>query len=209
MLLGMAQWLNTIDLPDICFAISSLGHFGPCPREDHLKLATHLFGYLKKAPNRRIAFDSRNMDFSHILDDTAKLRPDFFQDYPNAGEELDDFPRAFGKTMQTTIFCDAYHAYDKMTRRSITGILGYVCRTVILRQAKRQGAITTNTYAAKFMALRTATEEAISLCYILCCLGVPILNDGTAPTRLFGDNLSVIQNARNPQSCLAKKHVAL
>ena len=132
MILCMTQWLNTICRPDICFAISSLGHFGSCPREDHLKLATHLFGYLKKFPNRRIVFDSRDIDFSHILDDTAKLRPDFLQDYPDAGEEVDDFPRAFGKTMQTTVCCDANHAYDKMTRRSITGILGYVGHTVVL-----------------------------------------------------------------------------
>ena len=44
---------------------------------------------------------------------------------------------------------------------------------------------------------------------MLRCLGVPIPNDGSSPTCIFGDNLSVIQNARNPHSCLSKKHVAL
>ena len=210
MLLGMAQWLNTIGRPDICYAVSSLGRFGSCPREGHLQLALHLFGYLKNFPNRRIAFDSRDIDFSHILDDTSKLRPDFLQDYPGATEELDSgFPRPYGQPLQTTICCDADHAHDKMTRRSITGILGYVGRTPVLWMSKRQGAIATSTYAAEFMALRTATEEAISLRYMLRCLGVPIPNDGTCPTRIFGDNLSVIQNARNPQACLSKKHVAL
>ena len=209
MLLGMAQWLNTIGRPDICFAVSSLSRFGSCPREGHLTLALHLFGYLKNFPNRRIAFDSNDIDFSHILDDTKALIPDFLQDYPGSTEELDNFPRPFGRTLQTTICCDADHAHDKMTRRSITGILGYVGRTPVLWLAKRQGAIATSTYAAEFMALRTATEEAISLRYMLRCLGIPIPNDGTAPTRIFGDNLSVIQNARNPHSCLSKKHVAL
>ena len=38
---------------------------------------------------------------------------------------------------------------------------------------------------------------------------MPIPNDGSSPTRIFGDNLSVIQNAKNPHSCLSKKHVAL
>ena len=96
-----------------------------------------------------------------------------------------------------------------MTRRSITGLLGYVGRTPVLWISRRQGAIATSTYSAEFMALRTATEEAISLRYMLQCLGVPIPNDGSSPTRIFGDNLSVIQNARNPHSCLSKKHVAL
>ena len=59
------------------------------------------------------------------------------------------------------------------------------------------------------MALRTATEEAIPLRYMLRCLGIPIPSDGSYPTRIFGDNLSVIQNAKNPHSCLSKKHVAL
>ena len=59
------------------------------------------------------------------------------------------------------------------------------------------------------MALRTATEEAISLRYMLRCLGIPIPSDGSYPTHLFGDNLGVIQNASNPEADLKKKHVAL
>ena len=96
-----------------------------------------------------------------------------------------------------------------MIRRSITGLIGYVGRTPVLLISRRQGAIATSTYSAEFMDLRAATEEAISLRYMLLCLGVPISNNGLSPTRIFGDNLSVIQNARNPHSCLLMKHVAL
>ena len=70
--------------------------------------------------------------------------------------------------------------------------------------AKRQGFIATSTYLSEFMALHTAIEEDISLRYILRCLRVPIANDGSTTTRLFGDNLSVIHNARNPHVCLSK-----
>ena len=79
-----------------------------------------------------------------------------------------------------------------MTRRSITGILGYVGHTPVLWISRRQGAIATSTYSAEFMALRTATEEAISLRYMLRYLGVPIPNDSSSPTGIFGDNFSVI-----------------
>lgn len=94
--------------------------------------------------------------------------------------------------MQTTICCNADHAHDKMTGRSVTGIIGHVRRNVVLWISKRQGPIVTSTYHAEFMTLGTMTEEAVSLCYMLRCLGVPIKNDGTAPTQIFGNNLSVI-----------------
>ena len=45
--------------------------------------------------------------------------------------------------------------------------------------------------------------------YYLRCLGVPIPNDGTHPTKIFGDNFSVIQSASNPKADLNKKHIAL
>jgi hypothetical protein len=44
---------------------------------------------------------------------------------------------------------------------------------------------------------------------MLRCLGIPIPSDGSAPTRLFGDNFSVIQNANDPDVILKKKHVAI
>jgi len=96
-----------------------------------------------------------------------------------------------------------------MIRRSITGLIGYIGRTPVLWISRRQGAITTSTYLTKFMALHIVIEEAISLRYMLLCIGVPIPNDISSPTSIFGDNLSVIQNASNTHSCLLKKHGTL
>ena len=45
--------------------------------------------------------------------------------------------------------------------------------------------------------------------YFLHCLGVNIPADGTAPTKIFGDNLSVILSSANPGHDLSKKHVAI
>jgi len=42
-----------------------------------MKLALHLFDYLKIFSNRRLVFDSRDINYEHILDDTSKLRLDF------------------------------------------------------------------------------------------------------------------------------------
>ena len=50
-LIGMAQWAMCLSCLDIAFATSSLSRFNVNPRENHLKLALHLFDYLKKYPN--------------------------------------------------------------------------------------------------------------------------------------------------------------
>ncbi|KAI2492903.1 Reverse transcriptase (RNA-dependent DNA polymerase) [Fragilaria crotonensis] len=80
MLIGMAQWACTIGRLDIAFAVSSLSRFSASPRQQHLELALHLFGYLKKNPNRRIVLDSRPL----LIDDelrTSSFHPDFLDDY--------------------------------------------------------------------------------------------------------------------------------
>ena len=49
----------------------------------------------------------------------------------------------------------------------------------------------------------------MNICYCLRCLGVNIPADGSCPTKIFGDNLSVFQSAANPDHDLNKKHVAI
>ena len=65
-LIGMATWLCTIGRADICFALASLSRFSASPREYHLELLLHLFGYLKKFKHKRIAIDSSDIDISSI-----------------------------------------------------------------------------------------------------------------------------------------------
>ena len=55
--------------------------------------------------------------------------------------------------------------------------------------------------------MRTASEEAVSLRYMLRSLGVPVPKD--KPTNIFGDNWSVIQSATIPESEMKKKHIAI
>ncbi len=49
-------------------------------------------------------------------------------------------------------------------------------------------------------------EEAISIRYMLRCLGIPVMK----PTNLYGDNFGVIQSATTiPEGELKKKHIAI
>jgi len=111
--------------------------------------------------------------------------------------------------VETVILVDSDHAHDKKTRRSLPGLIVFFGSTPVLWLSKRQGSIACSTYAAKFSALRTATEEAQSIWYMLCCLGCHIPSDGSCPTKCFGDNLSDILNSQNPAADLSKKHVMI
>ena len=50
-----------------------------------------------------------------------------------------------------------------------------------------------------------STEEVGSIRYMLRCLGVHV----DVPSKVFGDNLGVIQNATIKDSLLKKKHIAI
>ena len=207
MLIGILNWIVTIGRLDVAFATMSLSRFSACPRMGHLDRALKVFGYLKKRPNRRICVDSRDPRFQGF---ESELEKDFSkslcEDYPEASEEIDaKLPTPKISEISITAFVDSDHAHDKVTRRSVTGMMIFLGRTPIFFSSKRQGAIETSTYGAEFCAMRTAVEELISVRYMMRCLGVKV--EYASP--LFGDNLGVVQNATMKESLLKKKHVAI
>jgi hypothetical protein len=207
MLMGILVWVVTIGRIDVAHSTSSLSRFTACPREGHLDRALRVFGYLKKRPNRRVVVDSRDpiyrggedavdLDFTKVLADN----------YPDAVEEIDvNLPKPLIDEMEITVFVDSDHAHDKVSRRSITGIIIFVGRTPVVYSSKRQGAIETSTYGAEFCAMKNAIEELIALRYMLRCLGVKV----THASMVCGDNMGVVQNSTISESLLKKKHVAI
>ena len=135
-----------------------------------------IFGYLKKYKNRRIVIDSRDPILVGGKDALNLNSPELFKEqYPDAAEEIDTkipIPRV--DEIQITAFVDSDHAYDKVTRRSITGLLILIGRTPVYFLSKRQGAIATSTYGAEFCAMRTAVEEVQAVRFMLRCLGVRV-----------------------------------
>jgi hypothetical protein len=203
-MIGMAQWLVTLGRLDICYAVSSLSRYCSAPREGHLARVYRLWGYIKKYPNKSISINASEPRYHPVKPEEFKA--DFEDQYRYAKEEFDPrFPKPLGAELDTTIFFDSDHAHDKKTGRSISGVLTMVGCTPIIWKSRRQGAVQTSTYGAEFCAMRLATEEAINIRYMLRSLGIRV----TQPTKLFGDNLGVIQNASVPDATLKKKHVAL
>ena len=103
------------------------------------------------------------------------------------------------------MFVESERAHNKVTRRSITGLIMLVSRTDVFYYSKLQVAVENSTYSAEFMSMSHVVGEVVSLQYMLRCLGI---NVDTA-SAVYGDNLSVIQNATIKDNLLKKKHVAI
>jgi hypothetical protein len=123
--------------------------------------------------------------------------------YPDASEEIPkDLPPEKGPRVRMTVYVDADHAHDLVTRRSITGILVMLNKTPIGWVSKRQKTVETSTYGSDLVASRVATELIFEVRYMLLSLGVALYG----PALMLGDTMSVVLNTTSPSSELKKKH---
>jgi hypothetical protein len=104
-----------------------------------------------------------------------------------------------------TVYVDADHAHDLVTRRSITGILVMLNNAPVRWVSKRQKTVEISTYGSELVASRIAIELILEVRYMLRSLGVVL--DG--PSLMLGDNMSVVLNTSIPSSFLKKKHNAI
>lgn len=172
------------------------------PREGHMRAMFRLFGYVKKHPHGQIIVDANPMDWSQF----EAVQHDWNEFYPGAEEDIPpDIPSPKGKAIQLTCYKDADHAYDLVTRRSVTGVLLFANNMPIEWISKRQKTVETSTYGSELVASRIATDLIVAYRYKFRMLGVPI----EGPSMLLGDNASVIASASVPSSPLRKKHNAI
>ena len=104
------------------------------------------------------------------------------------------------KELTVTIFIDSDHDHDKVTGRSVTGMICFVGRTPISYMAKRQSSVQTPTFGAEFVALKKAVEGAVTIRYYLQTMGIKV----SKPTIIYGDNLSAIIHLKKYRSPLKK-----
>ena len=163
--------------------------------------------YLSKYKNSKLILDPTRWEVDWVGEPgdvhprtLAKTMKDL---YPDACDELPpNMPKALGEAVVVTMFVDADHAGNKVTRRSHTGIIIYVNSAPILWYSKRQNTVESSTFGSEIVALRIAMELMESLIYKLRMFGIPI--DGEA--RVFCDNRSVVNSGTRPDSRLKKKH---
>ena len=205
-IIGICQWLVVSGRFDINYAICSLSRFQVAPREEHLNMAQRVLGYLKKYPKRGFVINDKPPTFEEGSAVRVTLNQDFGAQYQYFREDMDPrFPIGMLDEMEINIFIDSDHGHDKLTGRSVTGMIAFIGSTPIMWLSKRQSAVQTSTFGAEFTALKTAVESAVTIRYYLRSMGIKV----SKPTTILADNLASIINATNPASTLNKKHVAL
>ena len=183
-----------------------MSRFAAAPREGHLILARKILGYLKKFPKKGIVINPNPPDLNDYPNAPHEVFEDFSHQYKFFKEELDPyFPNPKVRELLITIFCDADHAHDLVTGRSVTGVLAFVGSTPVHWKSSRQTSVQTSTFGSELTAFKTAVEMAVTIRYHLRAMGVKI----TSPTRIYIDNRSVFLNTSNPASTLNKKTVSL
>jgi hypothetical protein len=129
-------------------------------------------------------------------------KPDWSQFYPDARDNIPpDMPEPRGKPVQQTMFVDASHAANVVTRQSRTGVLIFLNRAPILWFSKKQSTIETSSFGSEFQALKVGMELLLGFRYKIRMMGIPL--EGYAHIKV--DNMSVVKNTSVPESQLKKK----
>jgi hypothetical protein len=201
-LLGMLQWAVTLGRIDIMCATMTLGGFRAQPRQGHLERLKRVFGFLRRHKKSAIKFRTPIPDYSNLPGDNYKWE----YVYGNIKEEIPyNMPEAKGREVKITMFADANLYHDRITGRSVTGLLMMLNGTPIDWFSKKQGCVETATYGSEFVAARIGVDKIVEMRYMLRMLGVPM----NGPSIMFGDNLAVINSSAIPDDTLKKRHNAL
>lgn len=209
-LIGIARWLCELGRVDILHETSLLSQYLAQPRLGHLTQILNVFYYLQHNSRAWMPLDPSSFDVSW----TPKGEEVSPQEralgmkelYPDAEDILPpDMPKPLGKPVDISVFVDADHAGNRVTRRSHTGIIIYCNLAPIIWFSKRQNTVESSTFGSEFIALKIATEMTEALVYKLRMFGVPL----EAPARVFCDNESVVKNSSYPESTIKKKHVSI
>ena len=116
-MIGMLQWTVTLGRFDIACAVMTMSRFRTAPREGHLHLLKHVFGYLRKYTDGAIRFrtdiPNHEASFQHIPREWEKMV------YGDVKEELPyNMPEPKGKTVRLSGWFDANLYHCLVTGRS-------------------------------------------------------------------------------------------
>ncbi len=177
--IGILRWIVELGRIDICCEVSMMSSYNVAPRSGHLDAVLHVFAYLASHDRSRLVMDDG------YVPHPVEPRCVWSGFYPEAKDELPpDMLEALGNPVQQTMFVDASHAANFVTRQSQTGVLIVLNRVPIICFSKKQNSIETSSFGSDFMALKTGCKLLIGLRYKLRMMGVPL--DGHAHVNVGG-----------------------
>ena len=159
-----------------------------------------VFHYLKENPKRRVVLDHHVPD---VNEEAFNEHADWVAFYGDMVEEQPlDMPEPLGNPVTITVFVDADHASNTVTRRSMTGIIIFVNNAPIMTFSKKQNTVESATFGSELVAMRIARDFIVALRIKLMMFGIPIYGPGN----FYCDNTGIVKNTSIPESTLGKKH---
>ena len=204
------RWICELGRVDVLHEVSIISQYLVQPRNGHLEQCLNIFQYLKHHNRSWIVLDPTRFEIDWqptkneaSLEEQALAMKGM---YPDVVDEIPyNAPEPRGNEVDISIFVDADHARNRVTRRSHTGIIIYCNSEPIIWFSKRQNTIETSTFGSEFIALKLATELNDSLVYKLRMFGVPLLG----PSRVMCENDEVIKSSKFAESTIKKKHCSI
>ena len=107
------------------------------------------------------------------------------------------------KNPQLVGYSDSDWAGDQDTRKSTTGYVFQINNCTVSWSSRKQSTVAKSSTEAEYVALSTATQEAIWLRRLMVDLG----KDMDIPTTIYEDNQGAIELAKNPKYHNRTKHI--
>eukprot|EP00742_Colponemidia_sp_Colp-10_P019010 GILJ01022017.1.p1 GENE.GILJ01022017.1~~GILJ01022017.1.p1 ORF type:complete len:919 (-),score=103.72 GILJ01022017.1:30-2786(-) len=114
------------------------------------------------------------------------------------------YRRSGSQKIQMDGYVDADYANDIDDRKSVTGYVFNMNGTPISWSSKKQTTVASSTTEAEYIALSTASSEALWLRHVLSELQVC---DMTMPTVLYTDSQGALAISKNPEHHSRAKHI--
>jgi hypothetical protein len=206
-LVGSLQWCCTLCRLDVEYPVKTLSSYNAAPRKGHAKRLMRVWSYLRANPKRGIRIDPR--DFQLEDDEITfkdHMREHLQIDYGDKAEDVDpEDPEPLGKALTLGGFSDADHGHNKVNRRSTSGRVILLGRTVISWKTKNQVGCEGSSYGSELRAAALCGQELRNYRVFLRNIGVPV----KGPSILLIDNAAALYAASNLATTLKAKHLSI
>ena len=120
----------------------------------------NIFAYLRKHTKPKIIFDHRRPQY----DETRFIEVDWKSLYGDVLEEIPaNKPEPRGIPVWVSIFCDADHAGNLLTRRSHTGLFIFIKNSLIDWYSKGQATVESRTFGCETITMRNGIDKVQAL----------------------------------------------
>eukprot|EP00978_Attheya_sp_CCMP212_P031001 scaffold115875_cov27-Attheya_sp.AAC.1 len=129
-LIGILRWAVELGRIDITLEVSYMSSYLCATRKGHMEAVYNIFAYLDKHLESNLVFDDKIPTIDeHFFTKTDWSDSVYSTETPAAPINM---PEALGNPVVISVFVDAHHAGNVVTRRSQTGILIYVNNAPII-----------------------------------------------------------------------------